>query len=69
MVRPVGFEALAVRWLFPGKKVRLEANCLDCGEPMVIEMKDEVFLSIQPEDIVGYTYGEVGGTIETRPYR
>ncbi len=36
---------------------------------MVVEMKDEEFLSVQPETIVGYTYSEIGGTIETRPYR
>jgi hypothetical protein len=47
----------------------MDANCLDCGEPMVIEMKDEEILSVQPVTIVGYTHSEVGGTIETRPYR
>ena len=60
---------LAVRWLFPGKLVRMDANCLDCGETMVIEMKDEELLSVQPEAIVGYTHSEVGGSLETRPYR
>jgi hypothetical protein len=49
--------------------VRLDANCLDCGEGMVVEMKDEEILSVQPETIVGYTYSEVGGSLETRPYR
>lgn len=49
--------------------VRVDANCLDCGEPMVVEMKDEAFLSIEPETIVGYTYSEIGGSIESRPYR
>ncbi len=47
----------------------MDANCLDCGEPLVIEMKDEEILSVQPKTIVGYTHSEVGGTIETRPYR
>jgi hypothetical protein len=32
-------------------------------------MKDEEFLSIQPETIVGYTHSPVGGALETRPYR
>jgi hypothetical protein len=36
---------------------------------MAIEMKDEEILSVQPETIVGYTHSEVGGTLETRPYR
>ncbi len=49
--------------------VRLDANCLDCGEMMVIEMQDEEILSVQPETIVGYTYSEVGGPADNRPYR
>lgn len=36
---------------------------------MVIEMRDEAFLLVQPETIVGYSYSEVGGPQETRPYR
>ena len=36
---------------------------------MVIEMKDEEILSVQPKTIVGYTYSAVGGSLETRPYR
>jgi hypothetical protein len=36
---------------------------------MVIEMKDEELLSVQPKTIVGYTHSEVGDSIETRPYR
>ena len=47
----------------------MDANCLDCGETVVIEMKDEELLSVQPETMVGYTYSEVGGSLETRPYR
>ena len=47
----------------------MDANCLDCGETLVIEMKDEKLLSVQPETMVGYAYSEVGGSLETRPYR
>jgi hypothetical protein len=49
--------------------VRLDALCLDCGEPIVIEMRDEKIFSVQPETVVGYSYSEVGGPRETRPYR
>ena len=28
-----GFEATSVTWLFPGATVRIEAPCLDCGDP------------------------------------
>jgi len=36
---------------------------------VVIEMKDEELLAVQPETMVGYTHSEVGGSLETRPYR
>ena len=28
-----GFEATSVTWLFPGETVRVDAPCLDCGDP------------------------------------
>ncbi len=58
-----------MRWHFPGKTVRVEAPCLDCGEPIVIEMRDEELLSVEPEGVVGYAYGQIGGPPEDRPYR
>ena len=58
-----------MRWLFPGKTVRVDAPCLDCGESISIEMKDEEILSVNPETMVGYAYTEIGGAPETRPYR
>jgi hypothetical protein len=36
---------------------------------MVVEMKDEEILLTEPETIVGYCYSEIGGSLETRPYR
>jgi hypothetical protein len=42
-----------VRWLFPGKEVRIDSFCLDCGEPMMIRMKDEDILEANPTTIVG----------------
>ena len=58
-----------MRWLFPGKTIKVEAPCLDCGEPMTIELRDEEILSIEPDTIVGYTSAEVGGEASTRPFR
>ena len=58
-----------MRWLVPGKTVRVDAPCLDCGESVAIEMRDEDVLSIQPEGMVGYAYSEVGGPPENRPWR
>jgi hypothetical protein len=47
----------------------MDANCLDCGKPMVIEMRDEQVLTLEPDTMVGYAYSQVGGELETRPYR
>lgn len=58
-----------MRWHFPGQTVRVEAPCLDCGEPIVIEMRDEEIVSVEPESVVGYTYGQIGGSPEDRPFR
>ena len=48
-----GFEALAVRWVFPGRTVRVDAPCLDCGEPLAVAMRDEDVLSVEPAAMVG----------------
>lgn len=58
-----------MRWLFPGATVRVEAPCLDCGEPMVVEMRDEEILALEPDTLVGYTSAEVAGDPSTRPFR
>jgi len=58
-----------VRWLFPGSTVRVEAPCLDCGEPMVVETRDDELLLVEPDTLVGYTSEEVGGDAATRPFR
>jgi len=64
-----GFEALAARWLFPGKTVRVDAPCLDCGEPIALSFRDEAVLAVEPETVIGYTYSAVGGPPENRPWR
>jgi hypothetical protein len=64
-----GFEATAIRWLFPGRAVRIEAPCLCCGDQMVIEMRDDEILLVDPDTIVGYTSAEVGGDAANRPFR
>lgn len=47
-------EVLAVCWLFPGKEVRIDTVCLDCGEPIVVRMRDEEILEIDPPESVAY---------------
>jgi hypothetical protein len=58
-----------VRWLFPGKKVRIDAPCLDCGESLMVEMQDERILTVEPQSMVGYAYSQVGGPPGNRPWR
>ncbi|MBW8011348.1 MAG: hypothetical protein FVQ83_08915 [Chloroflexi bacterium] len=43
-----------MRWLFPGKEVRLDTRCLDCGKPIFVRMKDDEILEIDPPSSVGY---------------
>jgi len=50
-----GLESLAVSWLFPGREVRIDAPCLDCGDSVSIRMKDGELLDIDPPSMVGYT--------------
>jgi hypothetical protein len=53
-----GFEATSATWLFPGETVRVEAPCLDCGDPMIIEMRDGRFLTVDPPGLLGHlNYG------------
>jgi hypothetical protein len=47
-------EVLAVRWLFPGTEVRIDTDCLDCGDPIVIRMRDEEILEADPPSTVGH---------------
>ncbi|SRR5581483_2714376 len=49
-----GFEALATCWLFPGRTVRIEAPCLDCARPMVLEIPDGRLVTVDPPTIVGH---------------
>ena len=43
-----------MRWLIPGKEIRVEARCLDCGESIMVRMKDDELLEAFPETIVGH---------------
>jgi alkylmercury lyase-like protein len=63
-----GFEATSATWLFPGATVRIEAPCLDCGEPLVIEMHDGRLASIDPPSIVGHLNWGFGPSRGRPPY-
>jgi len=45
---------LAVRWLFPGTEIRIDTRCLDCGEPILVRMRGEDILEVNPTTIVGH---------------
>ena len=47
-------EVLAVRWLFPGQEVVVDTRCLDCGDSIRVQTRDEQILAIEPESAVGY---------------
>lgn len=49
-----GLEALAMRWVFPGSEVRIEARCLDCTDSVVVVMCDEEILEVTPDSAVGH---------------
>ncbi|RLB14481.1 MAG: hypothetical protein DRG82_13710 [Deltaproteobacteria bacterium] len=45
---------MAVSWLFPGKLVQIDTPCLDCGEPIHVEMRDGELLRCNPASVIGY---------------
>lgn len=49
-----GLESLATTWLFPGKRVTVSAPCLDCGEPIRIEIVDGEIKDADPGGIHFY---------------
>ena len=63
-----GFEATSVTWLFPGATVRIEAPCLDCGEPVVVEMRDGRLLGVEPRGTVGHLNYGFGASRGRPPY-
>ena len=63
-----GFEATSVTWLFPGATVRIEAPCLDCSEPIRIEMRDGRLMAVDPPGIVGHLNYGFGPSRGRPPY-
>lgn len=49
--------------------MRMDAPCLDCGKPMVIVMRDEHVLTVEPDTIVGYSITPIGVQGPGRAYR
>ncbi len=49
-----GFEATSVTWLFPSQTVRVDAPCLDCGDPVTLEMRDGSITRVEPAGVIGH---------------
>lgn len=49
-----GLESLATTWMFPGKQVSIDAPCLDCGEPLHVEVIDGEIANADPAGIRFY---------------
>jgi hypothetical protein len=49
-----GLEALAATWVAPGKEIRIDSHCLDCGDPVTVVQRDGEVLRVDPEDAVGH---------------
>jgi hypothetical protein len=49
-----GLEVLAVRWLFPRTEIRIDTRCLDCGQPILIRIRDEEIFEVNPATTVGH---------------
>ena len=62
-----GLESPAVSWLFPGREVRIDAHCLDCGAPLAVRMRDGVVLEALPETIVGHNNQPPGRAVGSWP--
>jgi len=43
-----------VRWLFPGAEIRIDTRCLDCGQSILVRMRDEEILEVNPATTVGH---------------
>jgi hypothetical protein len=63
-----GFEATSATWLFPGATVRVDAPCLDCGDRMVLEMRDGRLVTVEPPGLVGHLNWGFGPTRGRPPY-
>jgi hypothetical protein len=49
-----GLESLAMTWMFPGKRLTVNAPCLDCGEPIRVEILDGAIEKADPAAIHFY---------------
>ncbi len=63
-----GFEGTSATWLFPGQTVRVDAPCLDCGDPVSVEMRDGRITWADPPGVVGHLAFGFGPSRGRPPY-
>lgn len=63
-----GAEALAMTYLFAGRVVRTDAYCRDCGDAIVIEMRDGAVLRQEPAGLLLHLGVPVARWFEDLPY-
>lgn len=63
-----GLESLALTWVFPGKLVTVNAPCLDCGEPLSVDILDGVITRADPSDITFFVDLPVKRWYENLPF-
>ena len=43
-----------MRWLFPGREIRIDTLDLATAEPIVIRLRDEEIREVSPDTVVGH---------------
>ena len=61
-------EATSATWLFPGERVRIDVACLDCGEPLTVEMLDGRLTWVDPPTVIGHLNYGFGPSRGRTPY-
>lgn len=60
-----GQESLVMSLLFPGQELRIEAQCLDCGDQVVVRSRDGQVLDVEPDTAVGLMNGAYNPEVRT----
>jgi hypothetical protein len=50
-----GFESLSLGHLFPGRSVEVASTCLDCDEPLRVQLRDATLVALEPSTMVAYS--------------
>ena len=48
--------------------MQIDSVCLDCGEPIRVEVKDGTIVSEDPKGLIGYVSAPIGRWMFSLPY-